>query len=164
MAKKGVPAWALAIVAVLIILNFVLGCYNAVLINPEIGLPETLTDLSNKALRNHGRNERVSRTEGLSCQISESWHRPSGYDRIHYCTAKAFFSDGHTSEICIYRRFQKHSKHGGEYELYMTVNLCEEYPDIEVTERFRYMSIFYDFDSDLTAEGNEPAAVPEFKL
>lgn len=73
-------------------------------------------------------------------------------------TAKAFFSDGHTSEICIYRRFEKHGKHGGKYELYMTVNLCEEYPDIEVTERFRYMSIFYDFDSDLTAEGNEPAA------
>ncbi len=40
----------------------------------------------------------------------------------------------------------------------MTVNLCEKYPDIEVTERFRYMSIFYDFDSDLTAEQNEPAA------
>lgn len=156
MAKKGVPAWALAIVAVLIILNFVLGCYNAVLINPEIGLPETLTDLSNKALRNHGRNERVSRTEGLSCQISESWHRPSGYDRIHYCTAKAFFSDGNTSEICIYRMFNMQGK--GPDELDMTVNLCREDPDIEATESFDYFARFYDFDRDLTAERNEPAS------
>ncbi len=78
-------------------------------------------------------------------------------DLLHF-TAKAFFSDGHTSEICIYRRFEKHGKRGGKYELYMTVNLCEEYPDIEVTERFRYMTIFYDFDSELPAEGNEPAA------
>ena len=39
MTKKGVPAWAFAwafaIVLVLCILNFVLGCYNAALINPE---------------------------------------------------------------------------------------------------------------------------------
>lgn len=96
MTKKGVLAWAFAIVLVLCILNFVLGCYNAALINPEIGLPETLTDLSNQALRNHGRNERVSRTEGLSCQISGGRQRHSGYDRVHYCTAKALFSDGHT--------------------------------------------------------------------
>jgi hypothetical protein len=92
MSKKGAPAWAFtwafAIVLVLCILNFVLGCYNAALINPEIGLPETLTDLSNQALRNHGRNERVSRTEGLSCQISGGRQRHSGYDRVHYCTAE----------------------------------------------------------------------------
>ncbi len=110
VAKKAVPIWAFALVAVLFILTYVLGCYNAGLIDPERGLPDTLTELSNQALRNHGRNERVSRTEGLSCQISGSRQRRSGYDRIHYCTAKALFSDGHTSEICIYRMFRGHSK------------------------------------------------------
>lgn len=54
-------------------------------IDPERGLPETLTELSNQALRNHGRSERVSRTEGFSCQISESRNHHIRWDRVHYC-------------------------------------------------------------------------------
>ena len=126
------------------------------LIDPERGLSETLTELANQALRNHGRSGRVSRTEGLSCQISERDYRHGRYDRVHYCTAKAFFSDGNTSEICIYRMFNMQGK--GPDELDMTVNLCREDPDIEATESFDYFARFYDFDRDLTAERNEPAS------
>ena len=156
VAKKAVPIWAFALVAVLCILTYALGCYNAGLIDPERGLPDTLTELSNQALRNHGRSVRVSRTEGVSCQISESLHHDIGWDRVHYCTAKAIFSDGHTSEICIYRMFRGHSK--GPDDLEMTVNLCGEDSDIEATESFDYYDMFYDFDRDLTAEDSESGA------
>ena len=156
MAKKEVPAWFIALPVVLWGWVLVYGYYCTGLIDPERGLPETLTELSNQALRNHGRSVRVSRTEGVSCQISESLHHDIGWDRVHYCTAKAIFSDGHTSEICIYRMFRGHSK--GPDDLEMTVNLCGEDSDIEATESFDYYDMFYDFDRDLTAEDSESGA------
>ena len=86
--KKEVPVWLIAFPVVLWSWAMVHGYYCTGLIDPERGLSETLTELANQAIRNHGRSGRVSRTEGLSCQISERDYRHGRYDRVHYCTAE----------------------------------------------------------------------------